>query len=330
MKNAVKIILLSSILLSCQSLNAQINVHTEDLPRFYQAFDNVFTIKDSLQQINIFKTLYEDKASIGLKKFMELRGGNSLKWREWVLQDSARIAEKRPWILSVLKQEKTIYKKIKVFKKIYPSFRDGDIYFCIGINNSGGTVFDNTVYIGTEVVASKVDDWAVFTVLHEFVHTQQWSQRNIYRITGNDSLLNDYFKTHTQLLGKCLEEGVADFVAELAYGKSLVITNPKGHTAYGFKNEKKVWEEFKTDMFKTFDDKMGWLYGQRKIGEDTVSDLGYFMGYLIAKTYYMKSKDKQSAVKEMIETDFTDKNARLFLLSSGYLTEKEANKIMKN
>ncbi len=127
-----------------------------------------------------------------------------------------------------------------------------------------------------------------------------------------------------------MEEGVADFVAELAYGKSLVKTNPKGHTAFGVKNEKKVWEEFKTDMFKTFDDKMGWLYGQRKIGKDTVSDLGYFMGYVIAKTYYKKSKNKQNAVKEMIETDFTDKNARLFLLSSGYLTEKEANTILKN
>ncbi len=154
MKNTVKIILLFSILLRFQSIKTQINIHTEDLPRFYQAFDSVFAIRDSTHQVNIFKSLYEDKASIGLKKFMELRGGNSVKWRNWVLKDSAKIAEKRLSILSVLRQEKKIYNRIEAFKKIYPSFRDGDIYFCIGVNNSGGTVFDNIVYIGTEVVAS--------------------------------------------------------------------------------------------------------------------------------------------------------------------------------
>lgn len=320
-KRILFVILIS--LMNIYELKAQIQIYTEDLSHFYEAFDQVFTTNDSAKQIALIKSLYEDRATAGLKKFMELRGGNAVLWRKWMLSDSASIAKKRPWILSVLNQEMKLKERIEVFKSIYPDFRDGDIYFCVGINNSGGTVFDNTVYIGTEVLCSESDDWAVFTVLHEFVHTQEWAQRNIYKITGSDSLLNDYLKTHTQLLGKCLEEGIADFVAELAYGKSIAVTNPKGHTAFGIKNEKLIWEEFKKEMFKPFDQNMGWLYSKRVIGKDTIADLGYFMGYQLCKSYYHKNRNKQRALKQMIEMNFTDENAKRFLLASGYLNKQE-------
>lgn len=319
MKYILRLLIVAQCGLYGLKVQAQINIHTEDLPRFYQAFDSVFNTKDSLKQIQFFKRLYEDKASNGLKKFMELRGGNAVAWRKMALKDSAMLSKKRPWILSVLKQEKIIAQRIEQFKKIYPDFREGDIYFCVGVNNSGGTVYDNTVYIGTEVLSSEADDWAVFTVLHEFVHTQQWVQRNMTKLMGSDSVLNGYLKTHKQLLGKCLEEGVADFVAELAFGKSLVQTNPKGHTAFGVKHEKQIWELFKQDMFKDFDDTNGWLYSKKAIGKDTISDLGYFMGYQIAKTYYRNSKNKTLAIKQMIEKGFTDESAKLFLKESGYL-----------
>lgn len=90
----------------------QINIHTEDLPRFYTAFDSVLTTKDTVKQLAYIQQLYVDKASAGLKKFMELRGGNTSKWREYIVNNEADLKQKRPWILSVLSQEKTLKEKI--------------------------------------------------------------------------------------------------------------------------------------------------------------------------------------------------------------------------
>lgn len=308
-----------------QRVTAQINLHTEDLPRFYQAFDSLLTTTDSLRQIEIIQTLYVDKASAGLKEFMKLRGGNAVEWRKFMLKEKQSLIEKRTWILSVLTQQAIIIKKLKRFKQLYPGFRDGDIYFCVGINNSGGTIYDQTVYIGTEVMASNSDDWAVFIVLHEFAHTQQWIQRNITRLKSDSVSGMEYMRTHTQLLGKCLEEGMADFVAELVNGESLAKTNPSGHTAFGLKNEPAVWNAFKKEMFLPFDNKMGWLYGTtgREINGEKVRDLGYFVGHQICRSYYNNSKNKKQALKEMLELNLTDENAKKFLILSGYLTKEE-------
>jgi hypothetical protein len=285
-------------------VTAQINLHTEDLPRFYQAFDSVLTTTDSLKQIEIIQTLYVDKASKGLKDFMEMRGGNTLEFRKFMLTEKQSLIEKRPWILSAQIQEGTLKKKLRRFKRLYQDFREGDIYFCVGINNSGGTLYDRTVYIGTEVVASSSPTWAVSMVLHEFAHTQQWKARNVTRFKWmqRDATLNksdttealEYMRTHTQLLGNCIYEGMADFVAELVNGESLAKTNPSGHTAFGLKNEQAVWDAFKKEMFLPFDHNMGWLYGSsgREINGEKVRDLGYFVGHQICKSYYNKAKNK--------------------------------------
>lgn len=315
------------VLLFCiQTAKAQINLHTEDLPRFYQAFDSVLTTTDSTKQVGFLNSLYVDKASNGLKEFMKLRNISVNDWRKFILKEKQSIIEKRPLIMSVLTQQPLIENKIDRFKKLYPDFRDGDIYFLVGVNNTGGTINDKTVYVGAEVIASNRKNWAVSTVLHEFTHTQQWTQRNMVRLMSSDSLVKDYMSTHTQLLGRCLEEGLADFVSELVNEESLAKTIPSGHTAFGLKNEKEIWGIFKKDMFLKFDGNtgMGWLNsGKRKVNGYEQTDLGYFIGHQICKSYYNKSRNKQQALKEMIGINFTDDNARKFLIESGYLSQEE-------
>ena len=244
---------------------AQITLHTDDLPRFYQALDSVMTTVDTAQQAAFIQTLYVNKASKGLNEFMVLRGGNTAKWRASIETNKTALMKKRPWILSVLDQRTEILSRINRFKKLYPAFRDGDIYFCVGINNSGGTIEDRTVYIGTEVAASDQPNWAVPLVMHEFVHTQQWTQRNINRLRQSDRLGKEYEASHKQLLGKCLEEGMADFIAELVNEQPLAMINPEGHTAFGLKHEQVIWDAFQKEMYQGFDWKGGWLYAQREI-----------------------------------------------------------------
>lgn len=302
---------------------AQTKLHTEDLPRFYQAFDSVMTTTDTVRQLDFIQRLYVDRASTGLKEFMELRGGNTREWRKFIEASKAALVAKRPHILAVLTQEPEILRRIKLFRSLYPNFREGDIYFCVGINNSGGTIRDKTVYIGTEVAAGNTPDWSVYLVMHEFVHTQQWMQRNVNRLLKDEKALQAYATTHTGLLAQCIVEGMADFVAELVLGESLASRQPDGYIAFGQKHEEQVWAAFKDDIDQSLDQQKGWLYGERTIDGKPVRDLGYYVGYQLCKHYYAKARDKPGALTYMIELDLTDENARAFLAASGYDGQKK-------
>lgn len=190
---------------------------------------------------------------------------------------------------------------------LYPEATYADVYFLIGRMNSGGTVSGSRLLIGTELFArdastptGELNAWerAVtgqlsdlpHIVAHEFVHTLQ------ARRAGPRTLL-----------GASLGEGAADFIAELISGKHIV--NPA--YAYGDARERELWAEFRAVMDST--DTGNWLYQGDK-AKDRPADLGYWMGYKIAKAYYDKATDKRAAVKEILR--FTD--PRAFLQASGY------------
>src|SRR5690606_14324641 len=99
------------LLNSSPKLIAQINLHTEDLPRFYQAFDSVLTTTDTLKQIEYIKKIYIEPSSKGLKKFMEIRQVNASELRKFIEKEKQSLSHKRPLILSVLSQEKVIKRK---------------------------------------------------------------------------------------------------------------------------------------------------------------------------------------------------------------------------
>lgn len=53
-----RIITIFILLNSSPKLIAQINLYTEDLPRFYEAFDSVLTTADTLKQVEYIKKMY--------------------------------------------------------------------------------------------------------------------------------------------------------------------------------------------------------------------------------------------------------------------------------
>lgn len=289
---------------------AQYTVHIEDVIHFWEAYDSVQTTTDKAQQIAVIQRLYVDRGSEGLKEFMVLRGGTAEKWQEMIANDKERLAKIRPYTVSVLNQKKILDEKLAYFKQLYPDFKQGDVFFTMGIGNSGGTTEGSHVLIGCEVAANEKPDWAIALVLHEFVHTQQ-------------KMLKSY-----HVLGQTIMEGMADFVSELVNGKKLVDISPNGHTAFGYRSEKEVWERFKEIMFSTAENYYGWLYGAPGVTIQDVNkvDLGYYMGYRFCKSYYEKAADKTKALKEIIELDLNkDENeaARQFVLASGYVPKKD-------
>jgi uncharacterized protein YjaZ len=109
------------------------------------------------------------------------------------------------------------------------------------------------------------------------------------------------------LLTIALQEGAADFVAEVIAGIRL---NKPAHS-YGDAHEGELWQTFSQSLDST--NIRDWFY-QGDQAKDRPADLGYYEGYKIAEAYFRRSNDKAAAICEMAHID----NAHTFLLESGY------------
>ena len=288
------------------------NVITEDIDRFWQAYDSVQTTKDSLRQLQYIQTLYLDKATPGLKAFMEARDYNAPLYVNRIRQYPAFWASIRPNTFKVKQYVPQIERSIEHFKGLYPALKDAKMYFTIGALRSGGTTSGNLVLIGTEIAtgdstinvsefpskwlegvfSKQKPDNIVALNIHEYVHTQQKGEPK-------------------DLLSLAIQEGSCDFITELVQDRPL-LTN---YIVYGDAHEAALKEKFKQEMFS--DNFQSWMYeGNNAV---TVADLGYYMGYTICRSYYKNAKNKKKAIAEIIELNYADTVAvENFLARSGY------------
>lgn len=202
----------------------------------------------------------------------------------------------------------SIHAAFRRLSELYPEARYADVYFLIGRMNSGGTTGQSGLLIGTEMntrdpatpvaelpawhraVTGQLSDLP-HIVAHEMIHTLQG------RRAGPRTLLSS-----------TLDEGSADFLAELISGKHII--NPA--YVYGDAHERALWAEFTAAMDSSKTD--AWLFQGDRAPPGKPADLGYWMGYKISKAYYDRAADKRAAVKEILR--FTDPKA--FLAASGY------------
>ena len=143
----------------------------------------------------------------------------------------------------------------------------------------------------TDFINPDLEDRLVRVMVHEFVHTQQTPE------------LAD--KAQYTVLEASLAEGVAEFVTELM----------TGDVAYAYMadlvrgREAEIETAFVEDMKKT--ELSDWVWNSTP--EDP-ADLGYWVGYRIAKTFYDRAADKPEALRAILA--ITD--ASEFLASSGW------------
>jgi len=184
-------------------------------------------------------------------------------------------------------------------RQLAPGAREPDVYVVVGNGISGGNTTRGTapmILIGAELL----DDARGVppTVAHEMAHTLQR-----YPFRGVSS--GPRFLQAT-VLHQSLVEGTADLMAELLTGR------PKRNT-YAEAHEAELWREFQRDMHSRDHD--GWLYnGRSQRDSGRPPDLGYWMGYRIAKSYYERSADKPAALHELLTTHDFD----ALVAASGY------------
>jgi hypothetical protein len=280
---------------------------TEDIPRFWAAFDAMQSSTDTVR----LRRDYLDAGSVGLKDFTALRwkDAKTLAAMIWPRRDYYRSIK---WnTLAVAALEPEIRRIYRVLDTLYADAVYPDVYFAIGGMGTGGTTSDHGLLIGTELFARAADspmnvltpweqsvvrasDILPAIVAHELTHYQQRGYRTAV----------------STLLGESIREGGADFVSELLTGRTI----NEHMRAYGDAHEREIWIDFRDEMNGS--DHSRWLYngGTITATSDRPADLGYYVGYRITRAYYQRQADKRQALREI----FTIRDFAEFLAASGY------------
>lgn len=279
---------------------------TADIHNFWKAYDAA--AKDTASRKQIFIEKYFNKATPGLQDYYRTKIGS--------IDAFVRNQDKKPAFYKAIRSntlaidvmKKEIAVNLVKLKNLYDDAVFPNIYFMIGRWNSAGTASDNGMLLGIDQIVNTPDipqhelnlweknnfqlaERLPVIVTHELIHSQQTKM-----------------KEDTTLICYAVMEGMADFMCELITGK-----NPS-QRQYDFARtrKKQVWEDFKKEMF--LNRAYNWIANGSQETAEKPSDLGYYVGYEICKSYYDNATNKKQAIKDF----FTITDYKAFLEKSGY------------
>lgn len=291
-------------------------VMTADIDHFWEAYDALKKCKTYDDSVDVVQKIYFDRATDGLKEFIRVRPMTAERLVKTIASYPKFYGSIKNNTLEVKKASVLIEEVFKNFSELYPNFKKSKVCFVIGVIGTGGTVTDGYVLIGAEISTSthtvdlsELKSSSMYPTLsgnedivqkiknivaHECVHIQQPTDIDKNAI-------------ECDLLFKVLNEGSADFIGNLI-SKGNINASMQ---AYGDAHEKELWEELKAELCNTNSD--NWLYNYDQV-KDKPADLGYYVGYKIAESYYKNATDKQQAIIDIIEM----RDPLKFLINSFY------------
>ena len=269
-------------------------VQTEDVERFYRIYEAAGG-KPTAEQL---QRDYLDVGTDGLRTLAKIRNVTGTRIAE-NLQKRPDIYTNAKRCMDVLPRvQKRLENSLRELVRLYPQARNPTVTIVVGRGKPVGVGSPVTgLQIGLEALCAvdwlnpNLEDRFVYVITHEYAHVQQAKV-----FTEKEQLT---------VLERSLLEGTAELAAELTSGKvaySHFTASTKGR-------EKEIETEFATDQDKT--DLSRWLDNSTV---EKPGDLGYWVGYRIAKAYYQHSSDKAQAFREVLEMS----DAKAFLAKSGW------------
>jgi len=175
---------------------------------------------------------------------------------------------------ALLAQEPLLRSGFRGLLELFPGAAFAPIWFVAGHLGPGGMASPEGAIIAAERFVPEPED-VVPLVLHELTHFQQ------AMVQGVATYRRIYGPGQT-LLALALREGSAELIAELTTGRHI---NPAAER-YGLEHERTLWQEFRDAMH---DRETGeWMF-VRPSNPARPPDLGYWIGYRIAKAYYERA-----------------------------------------
>lgn len=274
--------------------------HYADLDRFAAAYPHLAGRGDTLRFLD---SAYFAAASQGMRVYSGMYGLDAASLAAALHRHSERYSiAARLGPEEVRAMEPELRQVMTRLGELYPAAVFPPVYYLVGPYRAGGAVQRQGVFIGVEVYATPPAHAAAarlrelrHLVAHELVHYQQ--------AAWNPQL----YQSSNTLLARAIKEGVADFIAELISGRH---TNPVAH-AYGELHEAELWQRFRREMTGTATG--DWFFvDPARAGEPR--DLGYFIGYRIARSRFRREADPAAGLAALIQiSDF-----EAFLDASGY------------
>lgn len=271
-------------------------IRTEDVSRFYAVYDAAGgqPTADQLQRG------YLDTASPGLIAFAKLRNITAERMAAAIAERPAMFADARRCTAVLPAVKARLAPALAKLATLYPKGVYPPVTLAIGRGKTGGTANASGVMIGLETLCAfdfmepDPETRFVHVIAHEYAHVQQPGAQ----VENPDATV----------LTAAMIEGGAEFVGELISGS----VSYRHLTATTKGRETELETAFLADKDKKA---LGsaWFYNGRGTA-DRPGDLGYWIGYRIAKAYYARAKDKRAALREIIEVDDPD----AFLTKSGW------------
>ncbi|MCJ2179179.1 DUF2268 domain-containing putative Zn-dependent protease [Novosphingobium album (ex Hu et al. 2023)] len=263
-------------------------VHTSDVERFYAIYDAA----KGEPSAEVLQRDYIDGGTDGVRQFVPHRIISGEALARTIAQDRQVYDHARHCLdvlPSVAARLERVFHKLA---KLDPDATFPPVTILIGRDNIGGTTGKSGVLIGLEVACrsdwmeSDLSDRLLHLIAHEYGHIQQPPELD------DDTI-------PTTVLRQSLIEGVAELMAWLTSGS---VSNT--HLAVWTKGrEQEIEQKFLRDKGNT--DLSAWLYNGP--GEpDHPGDLGYWVGYRIAKAYYQKAKNKRAALRVLLKLEDPD------------------------
>lgn len=271
-------------------------VQTEDVDLFYRVYDKA----DGRPTAEQLQHEYLDQGSEGLRTFARLRDVSGRRIADAMTANPSLYADARR-CLAVLPQARArLETALHKLGRLYADARFPPVTIAVGRGKPVAIGAPDTgIQVGLEALCAtdwlnpNVEDRIVYVLAHEYVHVQQVRAHAI-----SDKEL-------PTVLEISLLEGIAEFVGELIAGQIAYSRN----AAAAAGRELEIETRFAADLDKT--DLSDWAYNTIP---EVPGDLGYWVGYRIAKAYYHNASDKRQALREILEMD----DAKDFLAGSGW------------
>lgn len=273
------------------------DIRTDDVTRFYALYEATQG-KPTVAQIQDYLT----HGTPSLHEFAKLRRVTAQSIADRMAKDPAIYAQARQCMAALPAAKQRLVAAMDTLADLYPQAKFPPVAIVVGRGKPVGMVYPGGVTIGLEALCAAdfmnpdVEDRFVHVIAHEYAHIQQTA--------STDLEPGDPDATPLRM---ALAEGSAELIAELISGG---VGNGR-HAEWTRGREMEIESAFVRQMDGT--DLSGWLYDYRP-GSDEPYDLGYWVGYRIAKAYYVNSKDRRAALKEIIELD----DPEAFLARSGW------------
>jgi hypothetical protein len=267
-----------------------------DLIHFTEAYKELSTNTDTLQ---VLQELYFDRGSEGLKEFISRHQLTPELIKDALSADPERYALLPGFLANIAEVEEQYLALMKDFDKAIPNAMYPPTYLLVGANRGIGQASQVGQLI---TVVRPVDSPEKLKniMAHELSHFQQAMAMGGQQYAA-------LYSSPNNLLGLCLREGGAEFLASLVVND---ITQKKA-LDYLMKDEKRLKEQFLRDLETQNADFWLWASIEQK---EYPKLLGYAMGYMICKHYYESASDKTHALQEILLM----KDAEAFIKASGY------------